>query len=1008
MKMVQKLAPVLVLLVLSGSARAQATFQGYVLDSLTSSPLVGANVLLQGTGLGASTDLEGHFRVDNISSGKYNVRVSYIGYSVRTLALMLEDGANVRMDVKLLPQEVQGKEVVVTAQVKGQLAAINQQVRSNTIVNVVSEEKIQELPDANAAESIGRLPGVSLIRSGGEANKVILRGLSEKFTNITIDGVQIPSTDSTNRTVDLSTISQSSLSGIELYKALTPDKDADAIAGSINLVTKRAPAERTIRLDMSGDYNELMNSANQYNFSLRYGERFFGNLLGVQLHGNLENRLRSSENVDLNYDQGLSNQTDYAIRNFTLQFNNETRKRSGFSALFDLNTPDNGVIRFNTVYSGTRRDIIASTRDYPTSSGGSTSGSSVNYSARDQTQNISTLNLALLGDNRLSAVKIDWGLSFAQSSSEFPYDYLADFLEPSLMNGSATVSGMAPTPTIKTDPEQLVPYALNNFKAATLYDGYYSTKRNYDRQRVAHLNLAGDYSFSNSLSGQLKMGGKYRIQDKSNLQGRTYAPYYLGYWEPYETTSGGTIQKKDLSGTYFDSFYQNYLKSSANVFVSFNDFLDQQPDSREIFRLYDLNPIVNRDKLEQWYSLNKDGIDQTGKTHEYSSDPTANTYNYSITERISAAYIMNTLNVGSFFTFIAGIRVENENNDYASRYSPIQTGGFPIPPDASKDTTGAHEETIWLPNFHLNIKPADFVNVRLAAYRALARPDFNYRLNTYFAWRDVQAGGAKQLLLGNSTLRDAKAWNYEVNASFFGDKIGLISVSAFYKEITDMFHMLNQINTSGNGLIEYLGLQWKTLHTGSYSLTVPYNSDKPTTVWGIEFEHQMNFAFLPGLLRNIVLSYNASIVRSETHIIGTEIDTVEYYVPGIPVPFYRYDERIVDRKQQLENQPEFYGNISLGYDIGGFSGRLSLFHQSQYNVSFTPSGRSDIVANPFTRVDLAMRQRLSGYLSLLLNVNNLTNVKEGNSLYNRVNEYKILNTSERYGITADFGVIIEL
>ena len=1007
MKLFQRVFTVLFLLLVPGIVSAQGTFEGYVVDSLLSSPLIGATVLLTGTGLGSSTDMEGHFTVMNVPAGTYSVRVSYIGYKVKTVQMSVESGKTVTMTLMLLPQEVQGKEVVVTAQIKGQLAAINQQVSSNTIVNIVSEEKIQELPDANAAESIGRLPGVSIIRSGGEANKVILRGLSEKYTNITMDGVQIPSTDSTDRSVDMSTISQSSLSGIELYKALTPDKDGDAIAGTINLVTKKAPSERRIRVDLNGDYNELMNSAKQYNFALRYGERFFREVFGVQLLGNLENRIRSSENIDLNYDQGLNNQTDYAIRDFTLQFNNEIRKRNGFSVLLDLNTPDGGAVRLNTVYSGTRRDILASTRDYPSSIGGATSGSSVTYSARDQIENINTLNTALLGDNRVAGFSLDWGVSFAESLSDFPYDYLAHFLEPSLMVDSVTISGMAPTPTIKTNPEQLVPFALNNFNAATLYDGFYSTKRSYDRQRVAYLDIARDYSFGNSLSGQLKFGGKYRIQDKSNLQGRTYAPYYLGYWQPDEITANGTIQKKNLSGTYFDSFFQNYLQSPANVYVSFYDFLSTHPDSREIFGLYDLNPILNRAKLEEWYSLNKNGIDQSGRIREYSDDPTAKTYNYSITERISAGYIMNTFNVGALVTLIAGVRVESENNTYQSKYSPIQTGGFPMPPDASRDTTAAHEETVWLPNVQLNLKATDFMNVRIAAYRALARPDFNYRLNTYFAWRDIQAGGSKQLLLGNPLLRDAKAWNYEVNLSFFGDKIGLISASAFYKEITDMFHMLNQINTNGNGLIDYLGLRWQTLHTGTYELTVPYNSDKPTMVWGFEFEHQMNFTFLPGFLSNFVLSYNASLVRSETHIIATAIDTVEYYVPGFPFPFYRYDERVIDRKQQLENQPEFYGNISLGYEVGGFSGRISLFHQSEYNVSFTPSGRGDIVADVFTRVDLALRQRITRNVALLLNVSNLTNVKEGNSLYDRVNGYKILNTSERYGITANFGAILE-
>ncbi len=993
---------------ISSTIFSQGVMRGIVVDSLTSKPLVGANVFLIGTSLGNATNLEGEYSITTIPAGAYNVKISYIGYKSKTVGINIKKDETLQLNFELTPDVIEGKVVYVTAQASGQAAAINQQVRSNTIINVVSEEKIRELPDANAAEAIGRLPGVSLIRSGGEANQVILRGLSEKFTNITIDGIQIPSTDSTERNVDLSTISQSSLAGIELYKALTPDKDGDAIAGSINLVTKKAPAERKVRVEMKGDYNELMNSAKQYDFAFKYGERFLNSFLGVQLFGNLENRVRSSENFDLNYNQGLNNQTDYAISNFIVQFNNEIRKRNGFSLLLDLNTPDDGSIRINNVYSGTKRDIFISTRDYPTSSGGTTSGSSVNYSAQDQIEEIKTFSSAVTGDNYVSGLALNWGLSFAQSSSEFPYDFLADFLEPSLLRDSVVISGMDQTPTIKNNPELLVPYATNNFKAATLYDGYYSTKNNYDKQRVLYLNVARDYLFSSLFSGQLKIGGKYKIQDKSNLQGKMYSPYYLGSWQAFNINPNGSIQPKNLSGTYFDTFYQNYLKSSSNVYPSFYYFLNSNPDSRDIFNKYTLNPIVNRDKLKQWYELNKNGVDQNGKSYEYMDDPTAKTYNYSITEKVGAAYVMNTLNIGQKATLIAGLRVESENNNYISRYSPVQTGGFPIPPDASRDTTASHKETVWLPNFHVNYRATDFLNLRIAAYRALARPDFNFRLNTYFAWRDVQAGGSKQLLLGNPQLKDAKAWNYEINLSYFGNEIGLVSLSAFYKNITDMYHMLNQLNTSGSGLIQYLGLNWKSLHTGTYALTVPYNSDKPTKVWGFEFEHQINFTFLPGLLQNFVLSYNASVVRSETHIIATTIDTVKYYVEGIPVPFYRYDERVIDKKQNLENQPEFYGNISLGYDIGGFSARVSLFHQSQYNVSFTPSGVGDIVSNEFTRLDLALKQKVNDYISVLLNVSNLTNVKEGDSLYDRVNGYKILNTQQRYGITADFGVILQL
>jgi TonB-dependent receptor len=369
---------------------------------------------------------------------------------------------------------------------------------------------------------------------------------------------------------------------------------------------------------------------------------------------------------------------------------------------------------------------------------------------------------------------------------------------------------------------------------------------------------------------------------------------------------------------------------------------------------------------------------------------------------------MNTLNIGQDITFIAGLRVESENNHYNNKYSKTDLSGFPVPLDRTRDTTADYSETIYLPNFQVKIKATDFLNVRLAAYRALARPDFNMRLNTYFAWRPSDVGSNKQLILGNPILKTAKAWNFEVNTSFYGNDIGLISLSAFYKEIKDMYHMLNQINTDGNVLLERLGLEAKTIHKGTYQLTVPYNSPKPSKVWGMEFEHQINFTFLPGWLQNFVLSYNFSAVRSETWLIGNKTDTTYVTQPGIPWPKPVYSQHAVDNKQQLEEQPEFYGNISLGYDIDGFSARISMFHQSEYNIAFSSTGRSDNVRGAYTRFDLALKQKVSDILSFQLNVNNLTNIQEDNFLEDRVNGYRVLRSSELYGLSAELGVRVDL
>ena len=266
-----------------------------------------------------------------------------------------------------------------------------------------------------------------------------------------------------------------------------------------------------------------------------------------------------------------------------------------------------------------------------------------------------------------------------------------------------------------------------------------------------------------------------------------------------------------------------------------------------------------------------------------------------------------------------------------------------------------------------------------------------------------------EVQVGNIGLKTAEAWNYEINTSAYSHNIGLISVSAFYKEIDNMYHMLNEFNTNEEWLLEYFGSEWNSdMNTTNYDLTIPYNSEKPTKVWGFEFAHQINFYSLPGYLKGIVLSYNASIVRSETYVLGAKIDSVYYDPPGPIPPTWRFFNALDEWKTKLEGQPEFFGNIALGYDIGGFSGRISVFHQAEYNDALIASGNSYTINKAFTRVDLALKQRITNYFSLFLNVNNLTNVEEGNFNYSGNYDIRRFNQSQKYGTTIDFGIIGEL
>jgi TonB-dependent receptor len=987
----------LLLLLLPTIGFAQGTLRGTVRDSVTRETLVGANVHLLGTAIGGVTDREGQFNILNVPPGSYRVRISYVGYKQREMPVAFEGKGLVTLNPSLVPDVLEGNEVVITAQARGQVAAINQQITSTTIVNVISEEKIKELPDANAAEAIGRLPGVSILRSGGEANKVILRGMSDKFTSFTIDGVRVPPTDPDSRGVDMSAFSQGTLAGIELFKALTPDKDADAIAGSINLVTRKAPESRIIRLDVKGAYNKLNSTFGQYDINGRYGERFLDGLLGVQVTGNLERRDRSNEQFSLDVEnQAVFNGRGFKYSDFIVRYTNEIRQRGGGSLLLDFDTPDGGSIRFNNLYSQTNRGYVTFDRNYPVS------GDAVNYTAWDRERKVNTFNSSLRGDNTLLDFGVQWGVSFAESETSAPYDYRMVFTEPSIVDSA----GMKPVPEyIRTmPPETFIPFAYNNFAKAQLDSAFFHSEKNADREKTAFADISRKYILGDDLSGEFKFGGKYRHKTRFKETNELMAPYWLGYYQDFTRGADGGIARKNYVGTNFA-----HLRTVGRL-VLLTNFLDGTPDQRQLYDKYSLNPMINRNLLREWYELNRNGISENGIQREYYNDPEVAGDYYAITERVSAAYIMNTLNWGSFATFIAGVRVETETNEYMAKYVNVPLSGFPTS-GTLLDTTATFTETTWLPNMHLTLRPLDYLTVRFAAYRAIARPDYNTRFEKMVA----RSTNPRDLLtVGNPRLRNAKAWNFEVNSSVFGSELGLFTVSAFYRTIDDMFHTVTNIPgdyAPGNpgSLLDTLGITWHPwTNPGKISLTYTVNSTKPTKVWGLEIEHQANLTFLPGLLSNIVLSYNLSFIRSETWVLSYRIDTTWAIKPPIPFPLPNFNTRVIEAKQKLEGQPEFFGNVALGYDLGGFSGRISVFFQGEYNRSYSAGRTGDPVVKDFTRWDLSLRQKITPELSVFVNLNNLSSIEEDVYTVNRVDNWEALRSSQRYGLTGDIGIRLEL
>jgi hypothetical protein len=202
---------------------------------------------------------------------------------------------------------------------------------------------------------------------------------------------------------------------------------------------------------------------------------------------------------------------------------------------------------------------------------------------------------------------------------------------------------------------------------------------------------------------------------------------------------------------------------------------------------------------------------------------------------------------------------------------------------------------------------------------------------------------------------------------------------------------------------------------------LPYNDKSPSYVWGLEFEHQMNFNFLPGYWRNITLSYNISLTRSLTHIIlGKTITTVtrdSSYNALTRQWTYSNTQRFLKTfelvERQSEGQPKLYGNAALGYDIGGFSARLSFFYQDQYVRSYSATEQSNVIVDPFFKMDITLKQKITNSLMIILSCNNLTDRSETTSeenavTINNISYWKNPRTAELYGRTIDLGLRISL
>jgi TonB-dependent receptor len=962
--------------------------RGQVKGSDTKSPLPYAIVMVVGTNNGTTTDVDGNFILSNVNPGKQQIKISYVGYIDTTLNVNVKSGKIAVVNTTLEITSIAGKEVIVTSQRTGQQNAINEQVNSTSIVNIVAPDRLQENPDANAAEAIGRLPGISLIRSGGEGTNVVIRGLDPKYSEITIDGIQVPSTSSTDRSTDISGISQYVLQGVEVYKSLTPDMDGNATAGSINLKLNEAPEGFHANIMAQGGYNHLNDYYNNFKLQANLSDRFFDNKLGVLLDMGSEQVNRSDELMSADYGAvstvGQNGQyPQLYVNDINLSDNTRINYRTSGSLILDYKYGTDSKLVFSNFYSHSSQDFTGVLKGFDLHDQNRTV---TDLFAQDLGNANELYMSSLKGDNKFGSVDFSYGVAFSQTH----------VYNPNYRTWYFTYAGGVPSSYTDTSSRSLplgqIVNAINsNLSTVSALQNTIvgnvgvSSEDDMDRIITPYFDAKINFQLDNNTSGYIKFGAKYKNENKT----RYYSDYYEGLEPQNFPQFGDTITK------YFSWVDVIDRALTANGFQNgnLNNFLGGQYN----FGWY---PSFNRlNQLMNWYAT---------WSHYYWVNPNIGTSaqmllrpdfngeqanNYKFKENYFGTYLMGQLDLGNMITIIPGVRYEKVN-DNLNGWWTLQ---IPFPTSTNGHSLYAtHEDDYLLPDGHLIIRPNDWMHIHFSYTNSLNRPDYvSLEPLTY-----INTSTAPQTLNeGNPNLKPEYWSNYDLQVAFFNNEIGYFGVNGFYKIAKNVIWTPVYVRMPGMPIPA--GYEDIFTNNSVINITQPVNMSYPVYVKGLEFEWQTNFWYLPKPFSYFSLYTNYTLMSSSTkYPTYTTLDE-QVGTTSRGAPIYQLITNYYINDGAMVNQPNNIANCSLGYNYEGLNVWLSYEFSGQKLAAWNPQSEFSTNSLSFQRWDLQVTQKLPiQNLSALFNFANINNPTETQKLVGDPRP----TSQENYGWTIDLGL----
>jgi TonB-dependent receptor len=791
--------------------------------------------------------------------------------------------------------------VTVTGEAYALEKSLENKQNSSVVSDGISADDIGTIPEFGLGDALRKVPGLVLqINNGrGEDEFLTVRGLNPDYNTITVDGMQLPSTEETTRAVSLDVLPSVLVSAVNVYKTWTVDQPTDAIGGVTDLTSRSAfdnPGQHFVA-HLDGAYWEdgekvhsaLPSGQGDFTYSNTWGNDF-----GFVFLGSYYQRSSSTLNT---YTLGYSyypysgsgtatnvaalDQTSTTATSTTLKpsdsvaglvpvpdrhrwywYDND-RTRPGVFTRFDYDDHamfhahvEGGVFEFvndEHRYSQYLNRVGNATITSDTTGSFATGSPEVDFDKYVQYRQLSYIDVGGgvdFSDNERIELTAVYGVGqYKQTTDE------DQFTAPTSTTYGFTYNLDAPTSALFTP----------NNEAAFMNPGNYS--------QVYHLNAV-----DTSMSHLPEVKAEYT----NNMDKDSTGLGFKGGWS-----------WRDLSQFYYYNQYRlNPNAGTAPSLATIGTIPVNVP-------LYNGEGqtllLINPNAVTSYIAANPSSYT------ENSSDPLSNTVNnYQLSEMINAFYVEAQYKWEGLLA-LAGLRYENTDTNI-SNYLPVP---FTSTSNFQQTATPNHYARL-LPSLNVAYDVTDEIKLRAAATQNLARPEYSQEAENSSASIAASDTSATETV-ANPNLKPREATNFDVSAEYYPAPGVAASVALFDKQIHN--EIITTSTTIQNATIPGF--------TNPVALTIvtPSNVDK-AEVDGVEAAlSDVKFDFLPGPLSDFGGIINASWLNEDT-------------------PYLRMSDGSFRKLPALLSSSKFVGNVSLFYSHAAFSGQLAYNYTSKMPISF--------------------------------------------------------------------------